>query len=115
MLLYGCIGEFTMPFESIFDNLPDTARKASANCALCQKRIAGGTCPNIPYIQEHLLSAANILSQVVEASPTKELCFASETLSRDDVAIAALNLICLVQKLEVLKVEHKPNENELFD
>ena len=113
--MYGCIGEFTMPFESIFHNPSETARKASVNCALCQKKNVSNICPNIPHIQEHLLNAANILSLVVEATPTKELCFASKTICRDDIAIAALNLICLVQKLEILNTEHKPHEKEQFD
>ena len=115
MFLYGYIGGVAMSFESIFHNPPDPAHRTSVNCVFCQKEKISNLCPNIPYIQEHLLNAANILSLVVETTPTKELCFASETISRDDIAIAALNLVCLVQKLEVLKEAYEGSEQELFD
>ncbi len=103
-----------MSLDSLSLHSPENVQKISLNCAFCQKEHLNYLCLNIPYIQEHLLNAANILSLIVETTPTKELCFASETVNRDDIAITALALISLMQKLDVLK-EDQNKEEELFD
>ncbi len=60
--------------------------------------------PNIPFFQEQLLAAINILGLLVSDTPDKEINLAGETLQKDDIAVAAtLNLIALKQKLKNIK------------
>ncbi len=92
-----------MPLQNIFKNQSKTARQASAYCALCQSGARFTQCPNIPFFQEQLLVAINILGLLVSDSQDKEIILAGETLQKDDIAVATLNLIALEQKLTQMK------------
>ncbi len=92
-----------MPLQNIFKNQSKAARQASAYCALCQSGAHFTQCPNIPFFQELLLVAVNILGLLVSDTSDKEIKLAGEILQKDDIAVSTLNLIALEQKLKNIK------------